>query len=241
MDPLLFSFAFGVGVLAFFTPCSYALLSAYVAHYLGHALRQESTWLESGLEGTKLGLAISAGFFTVFAGLGLIIMLVGMTLAEYLSIFAIQIEIGIAILLIGLGLTVFIRRGFSLAFVSQMTAKLGGGHQPSERSLFFCYVFGLSYAVGSLGCGLPLFLSVTLMAFTTHWLSGLANFLAYAGGMTLMMLAFSLSLVYANDLIRRHFQKVVRHLQPISGLILMAIGGYLLSWHVHTPNFNVPA
>jgi cytochrome c biogenesis protein CcdA len=228
MDPVLFSFAFGVGVLAFFTPCSYALLSAYVAHYFGQARRQESAWLESGLEGIKLGLAMSAGFFTVFAGLGLIIMLAGRTLAAYLSIYAPQIETGIAILLIGLGLTVLIKKGFSLGHVSQIAAKLRGGRRPSERSLLYCYVYGISYAVGSLGCGLPLFLSVTLAAFTTHWLSGLANFLAYAGGMTLMMLAFSLSLVYANELIRRYFQKVVRYLQPISGLVLMALGGYLL-------------
>lgn len=229
MDPVLISFAFGVGVLAFFTPCSYALLSAYVAHHFGQLRRQQSGWQESGIEGIKLGLAMSAGFFTVFAGLGLIIMLAGRTLAAYLSIFAPQIETGIAILLIGLGLTMLVKKGFTLGLpVDRITARLRGGKRPSEPGLLYCYVYGISYAVGSLGCGLPLFLSVTLTAFTTYWLSGLANFFAYAGGMTLMMLTFSLSLAYASGLFLRYFQRVVRYLQPLSGLVLMVVGGYLL-------------
>ncbi|WP_299429488.1 cytochrome c biogenesis protein CcdA [uncultured Meiothermus sp.] len=228
MDPALFAYAFGVGVLAFFTPCSYAMLSAYVAHYFSQARRQESAWQESGIEGIKLGLAMSAGFFTVFAGLGLIIMLAGRVLSAYLSIFAPQIETGIALLLMGLGLTMLIKKGFTPGLpVDRITARLRGGKRPSERSLHHYYLYGISYAVGSLGCGLPLFLSVTLTAFTTYWLSGLANFFAYAGGMTLMMLTFSLSLVFANELIRRYFQKAVRYLQPVSGLALVVLGGYL--------------
>jgi cytochrome c biogenesis protein CcdA len=235
MDTTLFAWAFGVGMLAFFTPCSYALLSAFVAHYFGQASTRESPWLERGVQGIRLGLAMSAGFFTVFAGLGLLIMLVGRVLSAYLSIYDPYIDAGVALVLFGLGLAIVVKKGFRLGLpVDQITARLRGGGQPTDRSFFYYYIYGISYAVGSLGCGLPLFLSVTLAAFTTYWLNGLANFVAYAGGMTVMMLSFSLLLTYSHQLIRRYHRRVVGYVQPISGLVLMGLGVYLLIgvWHV---------
>lgn len=230
-DATLLGYAFGVGIIAFFNPCGFALLPAYVAHYLGQVRIEESDWLERGLRGLKLGLVMSAGFFTVFAGLGLALALAGRVLSRYLIAYAPWIGAGVGVMLLILGLTMLLRRDFSLGLpVAGLANRLRGGRKPSDHSLAFYYIYGISYAIGSLGCTLPLFLSVTLTAFTAHWLNGLANFLAYAWGMTLMMLSFSLLVVYARELIQRYFQSVLRFVQPVSAWVLLGIGCYLI-WY----------
>lgn len=233
MDWTLVSYAFGVGVLAFFNPCGFALLPAYVAHYLGQTHSERSSWLERGLQGLKLGVVMSAGFFTVFAGLGVTLVLTGRVLSRSLIAHAPWIGAGIGALLMLLGAAMLLKRDFSLGFpVAGLANRLRGGRRPSEHSLLYYYLYGISYAVGSLGCTLPLFLSVTLTAFTAYGWGGLANFFAYIGGMTLMMLAFSLLMVYARELIQQYFQRITPYVRPISAWVLLGIGLYLIWYHL---------
>jgi cytochrome c biogenesis protein CcdA len=231
VDGTLLGYALGVGILAFFNPCGFALLPAYVAYYLGQAQSERSSWLERGLQGLKLGLVMSAGFFTVFAGLGLALILAGQVLSRYLITYAPWIGALIGALLMLLGATMLLKRDFSPGLpVAGLANKLRGGRRPSEHSLLYYYFYGISYAIGSLGCTLPLFLSVTLTAFTAYGIGGLANFFAYAGGMTLMMLSFSLLVVYARELIQQYFQRVIPYVRSISAWVLLGIGLYLI-WY----------
>jgi|FaiFalDrversion2_1042247.scaffolds.fasta_scaffold02719_3 cytochrome c-type biogenesis protein len=231
VDIALLGYAFGVGMIAFLNPCGFALLPAYVAHYLSHGGRGESSGLERGLRGVKLGLAMSAGFFTVFVGLGLGLALAGRVLSRYIMTYTPWIGAGVGVMVLLLGLAMLLKREFSLELpVAGLAAKLRGGRKPSDHSLVFYYIYGISYAIGSLGCTLPLFLSVTLTAFTTHWVNGLANFLAYAGGMTLMMLAFSLVMVYARELMQHYFERAMRFVRPVSAWVLLGLGLYLI-WY----------
>lgn len=236
MDWALLGYAFGVGAIAFFNPCGFALLPAYVAHYLGQASPERSSWPERGLRGLLLGLVMSAGFFTVFAGLGLALALLGRVLSRLLIVYAPWISAGIGLMLAVLGLTILLKRDFAPGLpVAALANRLRGGRKPSDVGAYghtplLDYIYGISYALGSLGCTLPLFLSVTLTAFTTHWLNGLAHFLAYSGGMTLMMLSFSLLMVYSRELIQGYFQSVLRFVRPVSAWVLIGIGLYLI-WY----------
>jgi len=231
VDAALLGYALSVGMIAFFNPCGFALLPAYVAHYLSQGRGEESSALERGLRGVKLGLAMSAGFFTVFAGLGLGLALAGRVLSHYIMTYIPWIGAGVGVILLLLGLTMLLKRDFSPELpVAGLAARLRGGRKPSDHSLAFYYIYGISYAIGSLGCTLPLFLSVTLTAFTTHWVNGLANFFAYATGMTLMMLSFSFVMVYARELMQHYFQKAMRFVRPVSAWVLMGLGLYLI-WY----------
>ncbi|MCS6902720.1 MAG: hypothetical protein NZO41_00340, partial [Candidatus Bipolaricaulota bacterium] len=186
---------------------------------------------DRGLQGLKLGLAMSAGFFTVFAGLGVALVLAGQVLSRFLIAYAPWIGALIGMLLMLLGATMLLQREFSLGLpVAGLANRLRGGRKPSGHGLLYYYLYGISYAIGSLGCTLPLFLSVTLTAFTAYGWGGLANFFAYAGGMTLMMLAFSLSVVYARELIQHYFQRIIPYVRPISAWVLLGIGLFLI-WY----------
>ncbi len=63
----LIGWSFGSGVFAFFNPCGFAMLPAYVAHYLGSGGQAGRGALRPLVAGLGLGGVVSGGFITVFA------------------------------------------------------------------------------------------------------------------------------------------------------------------------------
>ncbi len=194
LDLGIVGLALGAGMVAFFNPCGFALLPSYVAHYLGSQSSTPSAsperWWHRGLHGLVLGGAVSAGFFTVFLALGSVISLVGTTVGTYFPWFTVLVGLG----LIALGVFTLLGRAFSLALP----------FQARRQGIFFYYLYGIGYAVASCGCTLPLFMIYVVgPTLTVGPLNGLLNFLAYAFGMTLMMLLLSLTMAYSKGSIER--------------------------------------
>ncbi|MEM4414172.1 MAG: cytochrome c biogenesis protein CcdA [Candidatus Caldarchaeum sp.] len=196
IDPSVIGLALGAGVVAFFNPCGFALLPSYVAHYLGrgssaHAASPERWW-ERGLHGLALGTAVSAGFFTVFLALGIVISLVGTAIGSYFPWAAVFLGLGLMIL----GISTLVGRELALALPFQARS--------DRRGLSFYYFYGIGYAIASCGCTLPIFMIYVVgPALTTSLFTGVLNFLAYASGMTLMMLLLSLTMAYSKGSIDR--------------------------------------
>ena len=208
--------ALGAGIVAFFNPCGFALLPSYVAHYLGsRASAQPASverWWQRGLHGLALGGAVSAGFFTVFLVLGGIISLVGTTVGLYFPWLTALLGLG----LIALGIFTVLGREFSLAFP----------FQARRQGIFFYYLYGIGYATASCGCTLPIFVSYVVgPTLTVGPLNGLLNFVAYASGMTLMMLLLSLTIAYSKGSIDRRLpleQALIGASIPI-GIVLVLL------------------
>ncbi len=187
--------ALGAGVAAFFNPCGFALLPSYVAHYLGSRVSGrdiQERWWERALHGLALGGAVSAGFFTVFLLLGIAISLVGTALGSYFPWATMVIGLGLIIL----GIFTLVGREVSLALSFQARS--------SRQSVFFYYLYGISYAIASCGCTLPIFMIYVVgPALSTNIVMGIFNFIAYASGMTLMMLLLSVSIAYSKGSLDR--------------------------------------
>lgn len=185
--------ALGAGIVAFFNPCGFALLPSYVAHYLGSRAspsERPEHWWERGLHGLALGAAISTGFFTVFLALGIVISLVGMTVGTYFPWVTVLLGGG----LIALGVFTVLGRKLTLSLP----------FQARRQGVFFYYFYGIGYAIASCGCTLPVFMIyVVRPALTTSLFTGILNFLAYASGMTLMMLLLSLTIAYSKGSLDR--------------------------------------
>lgn len=183
--------AFFAGIAAFFNPCGFAMLPAYVSYQLGSG-QAEGHWLRSTLKGLSVGAVTSAGFFTVFGAAGLVIATVGSTMMKYVPWLAAAVGLG----LIVLGVVMLFSRGFSFAQLAEtLAARLAPrssnpGHEASMPSgAGFFYFYGVGYAITSLGCTISLFMAyVVAPALTSSFLSGLLNFVGYASGMTVMML-----------------------------------------------------
>ncbi|MCS7197781.1 MAG: hypothetical protein NZ930_03760 [Candidatus Bipolaricaulota bacterium] len=192
--------ALGAGVVAFFNPCGFALLPSYIAYYLGSRTssspRPEGWWERLG-HGLALGGAVSAGFFTVFLALGLVISLVGTAISSYFPWVAVLLGLGVIVL------GALMLAGRELVF-SLPTPFLGGGGEGSRKGYSFYYLYGIGYAIASCGCTLPIFMiyvvGPTLMVSP---LAGVLNFIAYASGMTVMMLLLSVSMAYSKGSLDR--------------------------------------
>jgi cytochrome c-type biogenesis protein len=94
-----------------------------------------------------------------------------------------------------------------------------------ERRLGAMLLFGVGYGAASLGCTLPLFL--TLVGASLSGGGKLTTFLAYGAGMAVVLMALSVLVALAREGTARVVRPLLPHMNQIAGLLLLASGGYL--------------
>jgi cytochrome c biogenesis protein CcdA len=194
---------------------------------LGRQSRGKVTWLGSGAKGLGLGVTVSAGFFTVFAVLGLASSFLGSVIGRYIPWTAAAVGGGLAVL----GVLTLLGKAPSFALPLERASEAFTKRDSKEGFSFF-YLFGIGYAVASVGCTLPIFMIVLTQAFVSGVLNGFIHFLAYALGMTLLMLALSLVVVYAKEVIYRYLNPLLSHVNKVSALVLIGAGIYLIYYNL---------
>ncbi len=228
----LIGWSFGAGVFAFFNPCGFAMLPAYVAHYLGSGEQVERGALEPLLKGLGLGGVVSAGFITVFAALGLVVSLIGGAIGQVLPWAGAAIGMGLIVL--G-ALMLFSNVSMTVPALTRLAGAMSpaqGNPHPQQRGLSFYYGYGVTYALASTGCTLPLFMIVVGNAFVGGALNGSAQFGAYALGMVLMMLGLSVLMVYSKTFVAHIVPRLMRIIHPVAAIGVMAAGSYLIYYNL---------
>lgn len=218
IDIALMGLAFSAGIVAFFNPCSYALLPAYISYYLGKHDDEKKTEsiLKRGLEGVGAGIEVTLGFLSVFVIIGVLISFVSSKIGAYLS--WLIPGVGIALIILGGLWLLDIPLSFPHAFEA-----------PKRGKPVSFYLFGIVYALGSAACVLPIFLMVTLSALTTSgFLSGLLVFLSYALGMGIMMVGVAIAVALSKNVLLKHLQEIMIYVRKVGALILVATGIYLI-------------
>ncbi len=195
IDLGLIGWALQSGIFAFLNPCGFAMLPSYVSHYLRSEAaapnsKPSNSVMSRGLHGLKLGLVVSAGFFTVFMVVGLAVAGISSAVGSYLP----WVAAFVGLLLILMGVKLLVSHDATIPF----TAMAGRVYAltPNRSSFLFYYLYGVGYAIASCGCTLPIFLAVVLQSLSAG-ITGTLSFLAYALGMTLMMLLLSLGLAFS--------------------------------------------
>ena len=90
------------------------------------------------------------------------------------------------------------------------------------------FLFGVSYAIASISCALPLFTGAVAGTFRrADLLSSLAVFVAYALGMTLVLLALTVSMGLARQGVLRWLRRAMPYVNRVSGVLLVVVGAYL--------------
>ncbi|HSL56865.1 MAG TPA: cytochrome c biogenesis CcdA family protein [Acidimicrobiales bacterium] len=229
------AFAFSAGMVATVNPCGFAMLPAYLSYFLG--LEGADTDTRSGvLRGVAVGAVVTAGFVLVFGLMGLAITQFSLSINEQLP--WVTMVIGVA--LFGLGIAML--RGFQLT-VRLPKLQMGTG----SRELSSMFLFGISYAVASLSCTLPIFLVVVTNTFeTASFASGVAVFVAYAVGMGVVLMAITLALSLAKGSLVRNLRRALPHINTVSGVLLVVAGAYVAyygyyEWRLFTDPSNPPA
>ena len=227
------AFPLAAGLIAAFNPCGFAMLPAYLSYFLGIETKSGTDKFLSIMNGLKVSLALSMGFVFVFASLGILTN----TLISEASIEsrAGYITLGIGILLILLGLSMI--RGFH-PVLNIPRLKMSG----INRQLFSMFMFGVSYAFVSVGCSAPIFFITVGGSFSRDGIiDGIAVFIAYALGMSIVITVLTISLAIARSAIAEHLRSLLKHLNVFSGFFL-AISGFFLAaygwWEIQVTRGN---
>lgn len=214
-----FAWAFTLGMVAAVNPCGFALLPAYLSYFLG--LEDAPTDTRASVtRSLSVGLAVTGGFVAVFGLVGLAITQLGLSVSRHLSWLPwATLVIGLAIVVLGVAML----RGFQPS-VRLPKVQVGG----TSRELPSMFLFGVSYAVVSLSCTLPLFLPIITRTFGTNsLLSGVSAFLVYAAGMGLVLSAITIALGSARQGLVTRLRRVQPHINRVSGGLLVAAGAYI--------------
>lgn len=208
--------AFGAGMIATVNPCGFAMLPAYLSYFLG--LEDQSADAQAGvLRALAVAASVSAGFLAVFSVVGLLITQFSLSIEQHLPWVTIVIGIGLA----GLGIAML--RGFTITVA---LPKLDKG--TDSRQLGSMFLFGVSYAVASLSCTIPVFLAALSSTLSrSSFLSALAVFIAYALGMALVLGTLTLAIALARHSLVRRLRSVMPYVNRISGVLLILAGAYL--------------
>ena len=216
------AYAFTAGLVATVNPCGFPMLPAYLSYFIG--LDDPDVDADSRVvRALTAGAAVSIGFLVVFVALGFPIN-AGVTWI-YRAMPWLTLVIGTALVVLGTAMLTGRRLKVALPRLDR------GGDRRSFGSMV---VFGISYAVASLSCTLPIFL--TVVAGTVERVnpfSGLLAFVAYGLGMSVVLMVVSLALALARESMVRRLRHALRHADRLAGVLLVAVGGYLLVYGVY--------
>lgn len=218
--------AFLTGMLATVNPCGFAMLPTYLAYFIGSGPGGGQKW--PLLAGLRAGVALSAGFATVFVTAGLLAAVGLRSVASALPWAAALI--GAVIVAAGLGM-VF---GWQLPGTRLNLPRIlkTDGTGSGLRAVFG---YGVAYAVAALSCSLALLLAVVAQAVSTGSLAGLlAVFASYVLGSSVVLILLSLGAAVARDALARHVRRVLPVINRLGGVALILAGIYLLLYWVPT-------
>jgi cytochrome c biogenesis protein CcdA len=201
----------GAGIMAAFNPCGVAMLPSYIVRLLTG--RERRIW-----DGLWAGLLMTVGFLLVFLIAGVISAVFAAVLGKAVAWIALIVGVGFTIMGI---LMLFGKNGISF--------HIGGNWNGKQGTMMSTFLYGIAYALGSLGCTLPLFSVLVLSSFHTQGaISGLADFLLYAAGMGFVVTIISLASTISQQIVADWVRKSARWMGRFSGLITFATGLYLV-------------
>ncbi|HWM21234.1 MAG TPA: cytochrome c biogenesis CcdA family protein [Ilumatobacteraceae bacterium] len=206
------------GLAAAVNPCGFILLPTYLMYFLGLQGQHPGTQRASIRRGLVVSGAVSAGFLTVFLAVGLI----SVHFTQWINQNARYATVVIGVALIVLGVAMLF--GYKLPI---STPRLDAGGR--ERTVASMFVYGIAYAVASIGCSIGLFIATLFTRTRTDGvLSGIANFVAYGTGMALLVTALTITLAVANTGLLRVLRTGMRHVESIAAVFVVLSGLYLV-------------
>jgi len=210
-----FAYALTAGMVATVNPCGFPMLPAYVSWFVG--VDDAGPGLARVPRALGAGAAVSLGFLAVFGAVGVPIN-AGLTWL-YRGAPWLTIVVGLALAGLGVAMLLGHRPSFALPRLDR------GGR---SRTAWSMVVFGASYAVASLGCTLPLFLSV--VAGRPNAASGALTVGAYGLGMGLVLMALAVALALAHQPLVRRLAAARATIDRVAGALLVLAGLYLV-WY----------
>lgn len=210
----LLSTAFAAGMVATVNPCGFAMLPAYLGFFLGDGT-------ERRVERTGVvALSVASGFLVVFTVSGALISF---------GLRAVVDAIPWLALAVGLGLIVV---GIAQLLGRRLLPTVPGVSRARKSGSFGgMFVFGVSYAIASLSCTLPIFLSLVGGIVSADSLAtSVLAFTAYGAGMATAVTGVTFVVAGGKRTVMVKIRRLARHLDTISGVV-MTVAGVFIVWY----------
>jgi cytochrome c biogenesis protein CcdA len=191
-------------------------------YFLGVSGGAPGTQKASITRALKVSAAVSSGFLAVFLAIGFLSVPLRSTISansKYVTGF-------IAIGLIVLGTAMLF--GYKLPF---MTPQIESGKK--DQTVKSMFVYGVAYAVASIGCTIGLFLATV---FSTRpdetFIDSVANMIAYGAGMALLVSALTVGFAFANTTLLKFLRSAMQYVDKIAAAFVVLSGLYL-AWYFY--------
>jgi cytochrome c biogenesis protein CcdA/thiol-disulfide isomerase/thioredoxin len=213
-----FAIAFAAGLVATLNPCGFAMLPAYIGYFIGTSDDEAPGRTAAVRRALVVGGVMSLAFLVVFGLTGLAITAGFRTVIDWIPWLALAVGVLVTVL------------GVALLLGREITVSLPrAGRAGDGRGLRSVFGFGLSYAVASLSCTLPVFLSVVATQLTASSLvSGVATFVVYGLGMAATLIGVTLAMALGREAVVRRLRRSARYIGRVSGAMLVVAGSYIV-------------
>jgi cytochrome c biogenesis protein CcdA len=208
-----------LGILAAVNPCGFVLLPAYLLYFLGIDSANPAAQRAPIRRALLVSAAVSSGFMLVFLIIGTISRLFTQWIelnAKYAGLL-----IGIALVVMGLAMLA----GWKPSFI---TPSIGGGRDRSLRTMF---IFGIAYAVASIGCTIGFLTTAIFGSIGLHgFASGVISIVLYGVGMGLLVSTLTVTLAVAQGGLLRVLKNGLRYMDKLAAGFIVLTGMYL-TWY----------
>lgn len=225
--------AFAAGLVATVNPCGFAMLPAYLSYFMGldgggsDAADDDDGDDDAGGgtaggvlgvgQALKVGAIVSAGFLFVFGTTGLLINAGVRSIIAWIP----YVALGVGVLMVILGIAILLGFELEIGF-------LKAGRGASARDSKSVFMFGVTYALASLSCTLPVFLSVVVGSLASaSFVSGLSTYIAYGLGMSVVLISLTLAVAMAKHGLVHRLRSMLPYVQRISAGFLIVAGAYI--------------
>ena len=212
-----FAYSFMLGVLAAVNPCGFVLLPAYLAYFLG--VDSSSSNRAPLTRALKVSSVVSSGFLLVFLVIGTISRL----FTQWLEMNAKYAGFVVGLGMIGLGAAMLL--GWKPSFVTpDITVR-------RDHSLRAMFLFGVAYAVASIGCTIGFLTTAILGSISVHgFASGVLSIVLYGLGMALLVSSVTISMAFARTGLLKVLKRGLPYANRAAAVFIVLTGAYL-SWY----------
>ena len=207
------AYAFAAGMVAALNPCGFALLPAYLAYYLGRTDQEDRNPGTAVLRALSVGASLTAGFLVVFGVMGVLWSSVASVLGSRLP--WITAAMGVAVIALGVAMLF----GFEpIVGLPKLTVGKGG------QEAWSTFLFGVSYAIASLSCTIPIFAGLLSTTFTESFGAGVVIFVVFGLGMGALVTVLTVSVALAREGLVGALRGLMPYMGRISGGLLVLTG-----------------
>jgi cytochrome c-type biogenesis protein len=220
------AYAFALGAVAAFNPCGFALVPAYLGLYLKDEQTQAKTRARV-LRSIRVAAMVAAAFTVLFGVTGALFSMGFSAVSSVVGRLLPWAGLGIGILLIAIAGAILAGWPLSISQPQKLASRIGRG--ATRQGVRGYAAFGLAYGVASLGCTLPLFLSLlgTANAAGGQWAPFL-SFALYGVGMATALGTLTIAAGLAGVELVARVGGVARFIPGLSAVLLMLSGAYIV-------------